>query len=87
MPALAKDTESYFDGKKPKAYPTEPRNRVYHEAQRAYASYIHLASIQKKYMEQRNFELFVAHILIPHGKDEEFSEYASESRPMKVMNF
>ena len=87
MPAMAKDTESYFDGKKPKSFPTASRNGVYQEAKRAYASYLHLTSIQKKYMEQRNFELFVAHILVPHGKDDEFSEYVSESRPMKVMNF
>ena len=38
-------------------------------------------------MEQRNFELFAAHILVPYGKDEEFSKCVSASRPAKDMNF
>ena len=83
----SKSTLDYFDNRKQRSFTEPGKQEVYCNAMDAMSALQHLSSAQKRYMEQRNLESFVSHILAPYGADASFSEYMSESRPASVINY
>ena len=87
LQSATKPTLDYFGKNKPKSFTDPVKEQVYRRAMGAMSALLHLAAVQRLYMEQRNLESFVAHILAPYGRDADFSEYLSESRPVRVLNY